>query len=220
MMEDAQKKAKRAGILITDVELLMMALAAVLAAENFPCKMDDWEGLPAINRTWRAWKVAFRLAHPKRQCQLQASGGGESLGGVNSVLTAPAATFDRLGTALNNLALAVANNTTVLQQLTALNLALTMLVTTLTAANKKLAEALAKAKKLVCPPAATPGLPWAVCPNKKPFPGNYGWTHGHWCSQHHTSATCGSKAAGHKDEATAATMMGGSNANRGWKTHT
>jgi hypothetical protein len=37
-------------------------------------------------------------------------------------------------------------NTTVLQQLTASNLALSLLVTTLTAANKKLVEALAKAK--------------------------------------------------------------------------
>jgi hypothetical protein len=32
MMEDAQKKAKRAGMPIPDVELVMMASAAVLAA--------------------------------------------------------------------------------------------------------------------------------------------------------------------------------------------
>ena len=62
MMEDAQKKAKRAGMPIADVKLVMMALAAVIAAQHFPREVDDWEGLPAVDRTWRAWKVAFRLA--------------------------------------------------------------------------------------------------------------------------------------------------------------
>jgi hypothetical protein len=47
MMEDAQKKAKRAGMPIADVELVMMALAAVLAAQHFPREVDDWEGLPS-----------------------------------------------------------------------------------------------------------------------------------------------------------------------------
>ncbi len=54
MMEDAQKKAKRAGMPIANVELVMMALAAVLAAQHFPRKVTDWEGRPAIDRTWRA----------------------------------------------------------------------------------------------------------------------------------------------------------------------
>jgi len=101
-----------------------------------------------------AWKVAFHLAHLKRQCQIQASGGGEPLRGANAVLLAPAGTIDRLGTALDNLALAAANDTTVLQQLTSANLALTTSNATLTAANKKLSEALAKV-----PAPTTPGTP-------------------------------------------------------------
>jgi hypothetical protein len=52
MMEDAQKKAKRAGMPIADVELVMMALAAVLVAQHFPHEVDDWEGLPAVDHTW------------------------------------------------------------------------------------------------------------------------------------------------------------------------
>jgi hypothetical protein len=185
MMEHAQKKAKRAGMPIADVELVMMASAAVLAAQHFPREVDDWEGLPAVDRTWRAWKVAFRLTHLKHQRQLQASGGGELLGGAHSVLPAPAATIDRLRTALDNLALAAANDTTVLQQLTAANLALATFNATLTAANKKLSEALAKVPTTT---PRTPGTPWL--PNKgKPFPGNYCWTHGYRISQLHTSAT-------------------------------
>jgi len=159
MMEDAQKMAKQAGMPIADVELVMMASAAVLAAQHFPREVDDWEGLPAVNRTWRAWKVAFRLTHLKRQHQLQAAGGGEPIRGAHSVLPAPPVSIDRLGTALDNLALAAANDTTVLKQLTAANLALTNSNATLTAANKKLSEALAKL------PASTPRSP---CPPGTP----------------------------------------------------
>jgi hypothetical protein len=204
MMEDAQKKAKRAGMPIADVELVMMALAAVLAAQHFPREVDDWEGLPSVDPNWRAWNVAFCLAHLKRQRQLQASGGGEPLHGANSVLPAPAGTIDRLGTALDNLALAAANDTTVLQQLTTANLALTTSNATLTASNKKLSEALPKV------PTPTPGTPRPPRTVNKPFPGNYCWTHGHHISQNHTRAMCGTKAAGHMDAATASNM--------GWNT--
>ncbi len=178
MIEYAQKKAKQAGMPIADVKLVMLALAAVLAAQHFLQEVDDWEGLPAINHTWRAWKVAFHLAHLKCQHQLQASGVGGRLGSAHAVTPAPAATIDRLGTALDNLALAAANDTTVLQQLTASNLGLCSLVTTLTATNKKLVEALAKAKS-TSPLAATPGAPKPVWSTYTPFPGNYCWTHGH-----------------------------------------
>ncbi len=138
MIEDSKKKAKQAGMLIADVKLVMMALAAVLAAQHFPQEVDDWEGLSAINHTWRAWKAAIHLAHLKRQCQLQASGVRGPLGGADAVTPAPAATIDRLGTAIDNLALAATSNTTVLQQLMASNLALSSLVTMLTAANNHL----------------------------------------------------------------------------------
>jgi hypothetical protein len=117
------------------------------------------------------------------------------------------------------LALAAVNNTIVLQQFMVSNLLLSSLVITLTAANKNLADAIAKVKS-TSPLAATPGAPKPVRSTNMPFPGNYYWTHGHQCSQHPTGATCGNKAAGHKDNATAANTMGGSKANKCWNTHT
>jgi hypothetical protein len=168
-----------------------------------------------INTALLQWKVAFCLAHLKCQRQLQASGGSEPLGGAHSVLPAPPVSIDRLGTALDNLALAAANDTTVLQQLTVANLALTTSKATLTAANKKLSEALAKVPTTTPRSPGTPGTPRV--PNK-PFPENYCWTHGHRISKLHTSATCGNKAAGHKDAATASNTMGGSKADKGWNT--
>ncbi len=218
MMEDAQKKTKRAGMPIADVQIVMMASAAVLAAQHFPGEVDDWEGLSAINRTWRVWKVAFHLGHLKRQCQFQASGVGGLLGSAHAAIPAPAATINRLGTALDNLALAAANNTTVLQQLMVSNLALSLPITMLAMANKKLAEALANAK-LTSPPAAMPGTPRPVRSTNTPFRGN---TVG--CMAINAvsirSATCSIKARGHKDDATASNTMGGSKANKGWNTHT
>ena len=140
------------------------------------------------------------------------SGGeGERLGGAHSVLPAPATTIDCLGTALDNLALAAANDTTVLQQLRSENLALTTSNATLTvtAANKKLSEALAKVL------ATTPGTPGTPQP-----PNTLGIIVGlsHRISQNHTSITCGAKAAGHQDTATASNTMGRSEKDKGWIT--
>jgi hypothetical protein len=82
MLEEAQKKVKRAGMPIANIELVMMALAAVLVAQHFPREVNDWEGLPANSRSWAAWKMAFRLAHLKRQHEILASGGGSLSAGL------------------------------------------------------------------------------------------------------------------------------------------
>ena len=55
---------------------------------------------------------------------------------------------------------------------------------------------------------------------QKPFPGNYCWTHGHRVSQTHTSETCGTKALGHQDAATAANTMGSIKKDKGWEART
>jgi hypothetical protein len=96
MLEDAQKKAKRAGMSIADIKLVMMASAAILASQHFLHEVDDWEGLLSTLRTWAAWKIAFRLAHLKRQHQILALGGGEPLGGAHGVLPAAAPAIKRL----------------------------------------------------------------------------------------------------------------------------
>jgi hypothetical protein len=171
MMDDAQKKAKRAGMPIANVKLVMIASAAMLAAQHFPRKADNLEGLPPSSRTWTAWKTAFRLAHVKHQRQILASGGSQPLGGALAVIPAPS-TIDQLESALNNLMLTATNDTAILQQLTAANLALTTAVTTLTVTNKKLVDAAAKGGgpppmgTTPCTPAAggrrTKNLPWEL----------------------------------------------------------
>jgi hypothetical protein len=129
--------------------------------------------------------MAFRLAHLKRQRQILASRGWEeSLGRAHGVLTAAGPAIKWLEVALNNLVLAAINDTAVLQQLTAANLALTATVATLSATNKKLVDV---AFCLRGPPARTPA--GGARPTKTPFPSNYCWMHGHCICKEHTSAT-------------------------------
>lgn len=212
MLEDAQKKAKRAGMPIADVELVMMASAAVLLAQHFTREVDDWEGLPSADRTWAAWKTAFRHAHLKRQRQILASGGGQTFGSANGVLPSGAMTSGRWEAALDNLALAATHDSALLHQLTAANLALTTTNETLTAANKKLVDAITRMK---VPPGA-PSPAGGVKSTNTPVSGNYCWTHGHRISKGHTSATCTNRAPGHRQDATAANTLGGSEKDKGW----
>jgi hypothetical protein len=170
MMRDAQKKAMRASVPIVDIKLIMMALVAVLVAEHFPRKVD-WEGLPTKAHTWQAWMVAFCLAHLKRQRQLQASEGGKPLGGAHAVIPASTPIIDHICAALKNMVLVASNDTTVLQQLTAANLSLTALVTSLTMANKKLVDAFARKKGV--PLLAVAPTMRGGCSTNKPLPGNY-----------------------------------------------
>jgi hypothetical protein len=122
MMEGAQKKAMWAGMPIADIELVIMALAAVLAAQHFPRVVVDWEGLLPKAYTWQAWKVVFRLAHLKRQHQLQASEGGKPLSRADAVIPESTPTIHPIGAALKNLALAASNDTTVLLQCPAITM--------------------------------------------------------------------------------------------------
>jgi hypothetical protein len=202
----------------------MTASAAILVAQHFPCKVDDWKGLPSASCMWMAWKTAFCLTHLKRQQQVLALGGGDPLGGAHSVILAAAPAIRHLKTALNNLALAARNDTAVLQQLIAANSALTVTITLVTATNKKLVDA---ATRRGGTPAATPGRGWtqAATPvatpagihaTRKPCPGNYCSTHGHCVRKHHTSATCANKAPGHCKDATASNTLGGSNKDKNW----
>ena len=119
--------------------------------------------MPSTTRTWSAWKSTFCLAPLKRQHLILASGSGEPLGGVHGVQPIPTpAAIATLGTALDNLALAATNNTAVLQQLTAANLARIATITTLIASNKKLVDVAMCAKGTPsggAPAGSQPGQP-------------------------------------------------------------
>ena len=119
MLKDALKNVKQAGMPIADVELVMVASAALPAAQHFPCKVDNWKGISLANRMWPAWKTAFCLADPKGQRRILVAKRGELLGGAHGVTPALGPVLGKVEAALDNLALAATNDTTILQQLTA-----------------------------------------------------------------------------------------------------
>jgi hypothetical protein len=233
MLEDAQKKATRAGMPACDDGLSGRPRGPTLPARGQqlgrpPLRllhMDGMEnGLPPCASEVPATDPCF--------------GEGELLGRAHGVIPAAAPAIGCLETALDNLALAATNNTAVLQQPIAANLALTATITLLTAINKKMVDA---ATRRGGTPAATPGRGWTqaatpgwgwtqvatqaatlvatpagICATKKPCPGNYCWTHGHRVSEHHTRATCANKAPGHRDNATASNTFGGSDKDKNW----
>ena len=60
--EEAQRKATRAVLDISDAWLVAVASRYLLAEKSFPVEQPKLEGLPRLNRTWEKWKPHFRDA--------------------------------------------------------------------------------------------------------------------------------------------------------------
>ena len=223
-LEEAQRKLARANLPMSDDQLLAIASTSVMAAEHFPRATDEWEALPRNNKTWTAWKAHYRSAHTARKRQLLATGRTTpTFGMANAATTEPdAETFAKLDGYLDNLAAAATTEKTTLTQLVENNATLTASITSLTATVASLSAAytlLAAGKPAPSHPTANP----QTCTkdtNKKPgylAVGGYCWSHGYRVRKGHDSATCREKKEGHRDEATRANTMNGSDANKGWE---
>ena len=209
---------------MSDDQLLAIASTSVMAAEHFPRATDEWEALPRNNKTWTAWKAHYRLAHTARKRQLLATGRTTpTFGMANAATTEPdAETFAKLDGYLDNLAAAATTEKTTLTQLVENNATLTASITSLTATVATLSAAytlLAAGKPAPSHPTANTQTRTKDT-NKKPgylAVGGYCWSHGYRVRKGHDSATCREKKEGHKDEATRANTMNGSDANKGWE---
>ena len=58
--EEAQIKPIRASLPIDDKWLAAISTGSLLAVGIFPKQRPDWDSLPRRNKTWTAWKTAFR----------------------------------------------------------------------------------------------------------------------------------------------------------------
>jgi hypothetical protein len=115
------------------------------------------------------------------------------------------------------LAAAATTEKTTLTQLVENNATLTANVAALTAS----LVALTTAYTLLLSGKTPPAQPAKAANDKQPAkpckgidPNGYCWTHGFRVVTGHSSATCNSKAEGHKDAATRANIMGGSTKNQ------
>ena len=84
MLEDAQRQAGRVGHAISDNTLLLFASTAMLTSERFPWANDAWEDREDPDKTWVAWKLAYKQAHAKARVKAQAHGNNTKFGTANS----------------------------------------------------------------------------------------------------------------------------------------
>jgi hypothetical protein len=123
LLEDAQCKATRACLPVTNQTLTVLASTALLATNTFPYTTELWEELDPAEKTWAACKTAYLFAHKKRANRLCATGGADYQGWANSAhaITLNPGLLDSIDNALDNLASAASNKKAILEQLIASN---------------------------------------------------------------------------------------------------
>ena len=84
ILEEAQRQAGRTGRAISDETILIFASMAMLTSGRFPWANDDWEDRAELDKTWAAWKLAYKQAHAKARVKAQAHEGSNKFGAANS----------------------------------------------------------------------------------------------------------------------------------------
>ncbi len=215
LLEDAQCKAARSCLPVTNQTLTILASTSLLAADTFPHTTELWEELDPANKTWAAWKTAYLAAHKKRANCLRATGGADYLGRANSTHTTTLnpGLLDSIDKALDNLASAASNEKSILLKLIASNSSLATFNSTLTNQVKTLHD------QLVAKSRGGGGRGGGSNdPNKRrgPDPAGYCWSHGYCVGHGHTGTTCSNPKEGHQPTATRNNIMGSSVANKNW----
>ena len=62
-MEAAQRKSKRAKLVINDEYLHAVALKLLLQSGEYETETQEWSKLPEADQTWEDWKTTFRAAY-------------------------------------------------------------------------------------------------------------------------------------------------------------
>jgi hypothetical protein len=218
LLKDAQCKAARACLPVTDQTLTVLASTALLAADTFPHTTELWEELDPAKKTWAAWKTAYLAAHKRRANRIRATRGADYLGRANSAhsTTLNPGLLDSINNALNNLASAASNEKAILEQLIASNSSLATCNSNLTRQVKTLRDQLAaKSRSGVCRVAGSND------PNKRrgPDPDGYCWSHGYHVGHGHNGHTFSHPKEGHQPTAMHNNIMGGSVTNKDWMPH-
>ena len=80
--EEAQKKAKRAVLPITDNWFAALSTSYLLLANSFPNNHPEWEGKPKAYHTWRSWKDMLNLLHNNLEREKRLAMGEDLFGAV------------------------------------------------------------------------------------------------------------------------------------------
>ena len=238
-LEEAQKKAARANLPLTNAWLAATASLSLLTAGSFPKQRTDWDSLPPNSKTWVAWKTWARTAQQtvereQRATHARADVFGSASAAIDHHQTTPAppqfagsshspSFQEQFANSMDALALAASNDKTVLDNLVATNKTLTDSIAkklaTLeslfakTPTTNTLTYCATNDARLVAQLRAAIKGKWAV--------GGFCSSHGYGVSAEHTSASCKNKKPGHVDSATRAYPAGhgaDKHINKGWDT--
>ena len=67
-MEAAQRKSKRAKLVINDEYLLSVALKLLLQSGEYETETREWSKIPEADQTWEDWKTTFHAAYVAKRC--------------------------------------------------------------------------------------------------------------------------------------------------------
>ncbi len=85
MLQDAQRKAARASLPVTNQTLTILLTTALIAADTFPRTTKLWKELNPADKTWAAWKTVYLAAHKIREPTASTQQvGADNLGQANS----------------------------------------------------------------------------------------------------------------------------------------
>jgi len=237
-LEDAQKKAARAALPITNEWLAATATKSLLAAGSFPIQRPVWDAKLPATKTWPAWKQWAREAQLTVEREQRASGArGDTFGSASAAIIyhrpTTSASFagvaghtslpsfeEQFANGMDALALAATNEKAVLDNLVSSN----KVLSELTAKKLTAIEQLIIAKATTPGATPSPGDAKLVAQLRAAIKGK--WAPGGFCSSHgygvgadHTSATCKNKKPGHVDSATRSSPAGhghDKHINMGW----
>ena len=196
-------------------QTLETAYYALSASGLYTDGCKAWRKRNANTKTWIAFKTFFAAEYHDLREQQDMNTMQVGYHSANAVMH-QAPEHNRLTDALDNLALATSNDRDIIAQLTRAN-------AELTATNQKLVSQMAEAVKSLKilmendVKREEERVQRVKAYNEKFDPNGYCWTHGYKVTYDHNSGTCTAKKPGHKDSATRANPMGGSQANKTWK---
>ena len=215
-IDDCVQFAVDAKSPFTPDQVLETAYYAVSASGLYTDACKLWRKRNANTKTWVAFKKYFASEYHDMREQMDMNAQQTGYHSANAVLAQPKQDSVQLTEALDNLALATINDRDILTKLAQAN-------AELTATNKQLVEQMAQVvQALKTLTDNDVKREQERCQrvrsyNEKFNPTGYCWSHGYKVTYDHNSCTCTGKKTGHKDNATRANTMGGSQLNKQWK---
>ena len=199
----------------SEKQVLQVAYFAISASGLYTEACRKWRQRNENTKTWQAFKVYFATEYHELKEQNELSATTAGFHSANAVMQQDSPQV-MITDALDHLAMATNNDRSIIERLTHTN-------AELTATNAKLTVDLAQAimllqtlvtndekrEQLRCQKVNEYNLRFA--------PNGYCWSHGYKVTPSHTSKTCTDRKPGHKENATRANIMGGSQANKDWK---